>query len=172
MFEVWGFDAVTVNAWGGGDTVEPFLEDESRGIFVWCRGSNPGSGDFQDLNASAGGMSMPVYEAMARACSSWNDRGNVGLVVGATVPEQLAAVRTLCPAMPLLIPGVGEQGGDLAAAVQAGTDANGRLALINSSRGIIYASTGADFAQAARDAAQSLRDSINGVLERKGLGWD
>ena len=172
MFEVWGFDAVTVNAWGGGDSLEPFLEDESRGIFVWCRGSNPGSGDFQDLNANAGGMSMPVYEAMARACSSWNDRGNVGLVVGATVPEQLAAVRTLCPAMPLLIPGVGAQGGDLAAAVEAGADANGRLALINSSRGIIYASTGADFAQGAGDAAQSLRDSINGVLERKGVGWD
>ena len=171
MFESWDFDAVTVNAWGGSDSVEPFLEYESRGVFVWCRGSNPGSADFQDLDANARGATMPVYEAMAWACSEWNARGNAGLVVGATAPEQLAAVRALCPTMPLLVPGVGAQGGDLAAAVRAGADANGRLALINSSRGIIYASGGADFAHAAEEAARGLRDSINDVLDQDGKGW-
>ena len=171
MFEVWEFDAVTVNAWGGGDSVEPFLEDESRGVFVWCRGSNPGSGDFQDLVVGGRGEDAPLYEGMARACSGWNTRGNVGLVVGATVPEQLAAVRALCPKMPLLVPGVGAQGGELESAVRAGVDAEGRLSLINSSRGIIYASRGPDFAEAAGKAALALRDAINGVLERNGLGW-
>ena len=171
MFEVWGFDAVTINAWGGGDTVEPFLEDESRGVFVWCRGSNPGSADFQDLNIVKDGEETPLYLSVARACAGWNAKGNVGLVVGATVPEQLATVRELCPSMPLLIPGVGAQGGELAAAVKAGVDQSGRLALINSSRGIIYASQGADFADSAGRAATNLRDSINAVLDEGGLGW-
>ena len=93
------------------------------------------------------------------------------MVVGATVPEQLAAVRALCPKMPLLVPGVGAQGGELESAVRAGVDAEGRLSLINSSRGIIYASRGPDFAEAAGKAALALRDAINGVLERNGLGW-
>ncbi len=171
MFEVWGFDALTVNAWGGGDTVEPFLEDESCGVFVWCRGSNPGSADFQDLNIVKDGQETPLYLSVARACAGWNVKGNVGLVVGATVPDQLATVRELCPSMPILIPGVGAQGGELAAAVKAGVDQSGRLALINSSRGIIYASRGADFADAAGRAATNLRDSINSVLDEGGLGW-
>ena len=171
MFEVWGFDAVTANAWGGADSVAPFLEDETRGVFVWCRGSNPGSGDFQDLKVSDGGQNMPLYEQMALACSEWNTRGNIGLVVGATVPEQLASVRELCPEMPLLVPGVGAQGGDLEEAVRAGVDTNGRLALINSSRGVIYASRGSDFADAAGKAARTLRDSIDAVLTEEGWGW-
>ncbi len=171
MFEVWGFDAVTINAWGGADSVEPFLEDESRGVFVWCRGSNPGSGDFQDLRIVGGREGMAMYEHMARACSEWNTRGNLGLVVGATVPEQLAAVRVICPTMPLLIPGVGAQGGELDAAVRAGVDSKGRLALINSSRSIIYASRGPDFASAAEKAALELRNSVNDVLVEEGLGW-
>ena len=111
-----------------------------------------------------------MYEAMAHACSDWNARGNVGLVVGATVPEQLAAVRRICPDMPLLVPGLGAQGGELESAVRAGVDAGGRLALINSSRAIIYASRGPDFAAAAGTAATSLRDAINDILER--TGWD
>ena len=145
MFEVWGFDAVTVNAWGGRDTVEPFLEYESRGVFVWCRGSNPGSADFQDLHIVGDGEEIPLYLSVAKSCAEWNAKGNVGLVVGATVPEQLAAVRRLFPSMPLLIPGVGAQGGELEAAVKAGVDRSGRLALVNSSRGIIYASQGLRF---------------------------
>ncbi len=167
MFDVWGYDAITVNAWGGHDSVAPFLQYPDRGVFVWCRGSNPGSADFQDLETTSG----PVYRRMASACASWNDKGNVGLVVGATVPEQLAAIRAECPDMPLLIPGVGAQGGDLEQAVRLGTDAAGRLALINSSRGIIYASSGDDFAERAAEEAHKLRDGINAVLSDDGLGW-
>ena len=171
MFEVWGFDAVTLNAWGGRDTVEPFLEYEERGVFVWCRGSNPGSGDFQDLGVVGDSGATRLYQSVARSCAEWNKRGNVGLVVGATVPTQLEAVRDLCPSMPILIPGVGAQGGELEAAVRAGVDRSGRLALINSSRGIIYASRGKDYADAAGQSAVTLRDSINAVLDAQGLGW-
>ena len=171
MFDVWGFDAITANAWGGADSVAPFLEDETKGVFVWCRGSNPGSADFQDIETGPMDRTVPLYQRMALACSEWNTRGNVGLVVGATVPEQLAYVRELCPEMPLLIPGVGAQGGDLEAAVRAGVDANGRLALVNSSRGVIYASRGKDFAAAAGRAARTLRDSINAVLAEEQLDW-
>ena len=93
MFEVWGFDAITANAWGGADSVEPFLEDETRGVFVWCRGSNPGSADFQDMETGPIEKTIPLYRRMALACSEWNTRGNIGLVMGATAPEQLASVR-------------------------------------------------------------------------------
>lgn len=170
-FEMWGFDAVTVNAWGGQDTVSPFLEDASKGVFVWCRGSNPGSSDFQDSQIVTEEGNMPLYQNMALACREWDTKGNLGLVVGATVPDQLQEVRAACPAMPLLIPGVGAQGGDLEAAVRLGTDHRGRAALINSSRGIIYASSGGDFAQASAREADMLRESINQVLEVEGKGW-
>ncbi|MEE3141454.1 MAG: orotidine 5'-phosphate decarboxylase / HUMPS family protein, partial [Chloroflexota bacterium] len=141
------------------------------GVFIWCRGSNPGSADLQDLNVDGPEGVRPLYNHLARSAASWNQRGNVGLVMGATNPQQLADVRHLCPDMPLLIPGVGAQGGDLEEAVRLGTDEHGRRALINSSRGIIYASNGQDFAQAAGRAAASLRDSINGILEAQGKGW-
>ena len=171
LFEVWGFDAITINAWGGQDTVTPFIGDEAKGVFVWCRGSNPGSANFQDVQIVSDGASMPLYRTVALACQEWDVNGNLGLVVGATVPEQLQEVRATCPSMPFLIPGVGAQGGDLEAAVQQGTDSRGRGALINSSRGIIYASSGADFAQAAGREADKLRKSINEVLEADGKGW-
>ena len=171
MFQVWGFDAITINAWGGKDTVTPFLEDESKGVFVWCRGSNPGSADFQDVQITTNDGPMPLYLNMAMSCREWDTKGNLGLVVGATVPEQLQEVRAACPDMPLLIPGVGAQGGDLEEAVRQGVDSRGRAALINSSRGIIYASSGADFAQAAGREADKLRTSINEVLEADGKGW-
>jgi orotidine-5'-phosphate decarboxylase len=171
LFQVWGFDAITINAWGGQDTVTPFLEDDSKGVFVWCRGSNPGSADFQDMQVTTADGVMPLYRNMALACQEWNTKGNLGLVVGATVPEQLREVRGVCPEMPFLIPGVGAQGGDLEAAVRQGANSRGRGALINSSRGIIYASSGADFAQAAAREADKLRTSINNVLEADGKGW-
>ena len=171
MFQVWGFDALTINAWGGEDTVTPFIEDKSKGVFVWCRGSNPGSADFQDLLITTDNGSMPLYRNIALSCQKWNTNGNLGLVAGATVPEQLAEIRTACPTMPLLIPGVGVQGGDLEAAVKQGTDSRGRAALINSSRGVIYASNGTDFADAAAREANKLRQSINEVLEADGKGW-
>ena len=171
MFQAWGFDALTINAWGGEDTVLPFLEDESKGVFVWCRGSNPGSADFQDVQITTDDGVMPLYRNVALSCQRWNTKGNLGLVAGATVPEQLAEIRAACPTMPLLIPGVGAQGGDLEAAVRQGTDNRGRSALINSSRGIIYASTGDDFAGAAAREANKLRESINKELEADGKGW-
>jgi orotidine-5'-phosphate decarboxylase len=171
MFQVWDFDVVTVNAWGGQDTVAPFLEDPARGVFIWCRGSNPGSADLQDLIVDGAKGAVPLYSHLARSAASWNQKGNVGLVMGATNPEQLADVRRICPELPLLIPGVGAQGGDLADAIRLGTDEKGRRALINSSRGIIYASSGSDFAQDAAREAAKLRDSINRVLETEGKGW-
>ena len=171
LFGIWGFDAVTINAWGGEDTVLPFLADESKGVFVWCRGSNPGSADFQDVQMMTEQGNIPLYLNMALACQKWDTKGNLGLVVGATVPDQLREIRAVCPTMPLLIPGVGAQGGDLEAAVRLGTDDRGRAALINSSRGIIYASSGKDFAQAAAREAGKLRESINRALEVDGKGW-
>jgi len=171
MFRVWGFDAVTANPWGGGDTLDPFLEDEERGLFIWCRGSNPGAADLQELAILSSQGKVPLYQHLARVAQGWNRRGNVGLVVGATYPEQLAAVRRLCPEMPLLIPGVGAQGGDLEASVRLGTDHRGRLAILNSSRSIIYASRGSDFAGAARRETARLRDAINHILKAEGKGW-
>ena len=171
MFQVWDFDAVTVNPLGGADTVLPFLEDDTRGVFLLCRTSNPGAADLQDLAVQSPYGQIPVYAHIARAALDWNQRGNLGLVVGATVPEQLAAIRKTCPDLPLLIPGVGAQGGDLAAAVRNGTDRNGRRAIINASRSIIYAAAGPDYATAARQAAADLRDTINAILDAEGKGW-
>ena len=171
MFDVWRFDAVTINAWGGHDSVTPFLADPDRGVFVWCRGSNAGSAEFQDLTVDTHPGRLPLYQHLARSSLTWNLRGNVGLVVGATQPDQLESVRGICPGMPILIPGVGAQGGDLETAVRAGTDHRGRLAIVNSSRGIIYASGGSDFADAARRETGLLRQRINQVLTDGGKGW-
>lgn len=171
MFQVWDFDAVTVNAWGGRDTVEPFLADAERGVFIWCRGSNPGSADFQDLALDSSRGQVPLYLHLAQESQHWNANGNLGLVVGATVTEQLAQIRNICPDTPLLIPGVGAQGGELESAVRLGTDERGRRAILNSSRGIIYASNGPDFAQAARRETLNLREAINRTLEEMGRPW-
>lgn len=170
-FSVWGFDAVTINAWGGLDSISPFLEDAGRGVLIWCRGSNPGSSDLQELIVDTPQGRLPMYQQLAKAANTWNRAGNIGLVVGATVPDQLDTIRRMCPGMPLLIPGVGTQGGDLEAAIRKGTDQQGRLAIVNSSRSIIYASSGADFAECARREAQSLQQRINQVLTSEGKGW-
>ncbi len=169
MFDVWGFDAATVNAFGGGDTVRPFLEYRDRGVFILCRTSNPGAGDFQDLKSSDSGE--PVYRTLAARAVEWSTAGNAGLVAGATYPAELKQLRDLCPDMPFLIPGVGTQGGDVKEATLNGVDANGRRAVINSSRGVLYASTGRDYAKAARKEAVNLRDGINAALDQAGLGW-
>ena len=170
-FDVWGFDAVTINAWGGLDSIAPFLEQGDRGVFIWCRGSNPGSADLQDLTVESPDGPLPLYQHLALSSRNWNQAGNVGLVVGATYPEQLEAVRRICPKMPILIPGIGAQGGDLESAIRLGTDNRGRLAVISSSRGIIYASSGPDYAGAARREAQRVREDINRVLASEGKGW-
>ena len=172
LFDVWGFDAATVNPYLGSDALEPFLDFQDKGVFILCRTSNPGAGDFQDLQVARGGAQpLPLYHQVALRAREWNVHGNVGLVLGATYPSELAQVRELCPDLPFLVPGIGSQAGDLEQSVRSGTDARGRRAIINSSRGVIYASKGKDFAEAARSAAKSLRDSINGVLESQGLTW-
>lgn len=160
VFDVYGADAVTVNPYLGGDSLEPFLERSDRGVFVLCRTSNPGARDLQDLPAGPEGR--PLYEAVARlAVERWNGLGNLGLVMGAPYPEELLAVRRIVGDMPFLVPGVGAQGGDVAAVVRNGRDSLGAGLLVNSSRGILYAGSGADFADAARRAAADLRDAIN-----------
>ena len=169
LFETLGFDAATVNPYLGYDSLEPFMEYKGKGVFILCRTSNAGSAHFQDLllsekSAKAGEGGKPLFEVVAQRAREWNTFGNVGLVVGATYPEELRRVRQLCPQMPLLIPGVGAQGGDLASAVRYGVDAQGEKAIISSSRQIIYASKGKDFAEATRGAALKLRDEINSYL--------
>ena len=172
LFEFWGFDAVTVNAYAGGEALVPFLEYEDRGVFVLCRSSNPGAGEFQDLTLSSQDASMTLFQWVAQRAAQWNTRGNVGLVVGATYLEELEGVRSSCPGMPLLIPGVGAQGGQMDRAVALGIDDEGRNAIINASRQVIYASQDRhSFAEEARRVAQGLRERINSVLIQEGKGW-
>ena len=172
MFEVWEFDAATVNCYAGGEALEPFLEYEDRGVFVWCRSSNPGAVEFQDLKLTGGRRNPPLYEWVAERAVEWDRRGNVGLVVGATYPDQLEVVRSRCPGMPILAPGVGAQAGELEASVKAGVDGAGRSLIINSSRSILYASKNrADFSALAREAALNLRDRVNRTLDKEGKGW-
>ncbi len=150
-------DAVTLNPYLGGEALMPFLERPERGCFILCRTSNPGAGELQDLLVDG----RPLYLAVAERVRRWNERGNCGLVVGATAPEELARVRALCPELPILIPGIGPQGGDLLQAVQAGLDSAGERVLVNVSRSILYASDGPDFAEAAAQVARGLCRAIH-----------
>jgi orotidine-5'-phosphate decarboxylase len=162
LFEVFGFDAVTLNPFLGLDSLKPFLEYRDRGLFLLCRTSNPGSAHFQSLALDTGrGTPIPLYLLVAQKAKEWDLYGNLGLVVGATHPQELKQVREVCPQMPLLIPGVGPQGGDLAWAVRYGVDAQGEKAIISSSRQVLYASRARDFAEAARKEALRLREEIN-----------
>jgi orotidine-5'-phosphate decarboxylase len=162
-FDVFGASAVTVNPYLGKDSLAPFIDRADRGVFILCRTSNPGAADLQDLRVGE----RPLYREVARQAREWNINGNVGLVAGATWPEELAAVRAECPGMPILIPGVGAQGGDIAAAIEAVAASDGSEPfLLSSSRAITNASSGADFQDAAADAAHELRDRIQRVLEK------
>jgi orotidine-5'-phosphate decarboxylase len=157
LFSVLGFDAATVNPYLGFDSIEPFINYQDKGVFILCRTSNKGASDFQNLCTNG----SPLYEAVAQKAKEWDIHGNIGLVVGATYPEELKRVRSICPEMCLLIPGIGAQGGDLASAVGYGVDAQGEKAIINVSRQILYASREKDFAQAARNATEKIRKQIN-----------
>jgi len=162
LFNVYGCDAATVNPYLGYDSVAPFLAYHEKGVLLLCRTSNPGARDFQDLLVQGeNGEARPLYEVIARQVQSWNEAGNCGLVVGATYPEELRAIRSLCPDMPILVPGVGSQGGDLEASVEAGVDGYGERAIIAVSRAILYASDGNNYAAAAEHEARLLRDRIN-----------
>ena len=164
LFDTFGFDAVTVNPYMGYDSIAPFIDYADKGVFILCKTSNPGASDFQELPSlepASGNSASPLFEIVAVKAVEWNTRGNIGLVVGATYPHQLRRIRELCPELPLLIPGIGSQGGDIAATVRYGVDSNGEKAIINSSRQILYASRESDFASAARREALKLRDLIN-----------
>ncbi len=174
MFDVWGFDCVTVNAFAGLDSVEPFLDYHDKGVLVWCRSSNPGARELQDLIATPpqGGDSHPFYEWVAISAAKWNTHGNVGLVVGATYPNELENIRELCPDMPILIPGVGAQEGSLERSTMAGIDVRGRNAMVSASRGVLYAGNDpATYPDEARKAALQLRERMNAMLEDRNLGW-
>ncbi len=157
LFDDFKFSACTVNPYMGGDSVEPFMKDSRHGVFVLAVTSNPGAKDFQYLNVRG----KPLYEHVISKVKRWNANRNCGLVVGATRPKELQRIRALAPGLPLLIPGIGAQGGDLKRAVQFGSDHNGEMAVINVGRSVLYASQGRDFDIAARTAAVTLRNEIN-----------
>jgi orotidine-5'-phosphate decarboxylase len=159
-YERYQADAVTASPYMGLDSLEPYLAWNDRGVIVLCRTSNPGGSDLQFLPMADG---QPLYLHVAGlVADKWNVNGQCGLVVGATFPKELAAVRRrVGDAMPLLVPGIGLQGGDVAATLQAGRDAAGTGMMINSSRAILYASQGPDWREAAAAAARDLRDALN-----------
>ncbi len=163
LYDWLGADGVTLNPYLGIDALEPFLAYEDRTSFVVCRTSNGSAGDLQDVMAG----DVRLYERVAELSRDWNTRGNVGLVVGATYPEEAGRVREICPDQLLLLPGVGAQQGDIDSAVQASVDADGGGILVNASRGVLYAQPFENgcavggWAEASRDAARELRDAIN-----------
>lgn len=165
-------NAVTVHPYLGGESLEPFLRDRNLGVFVLCKTSNPHSAEFQNLDVrddAAPGRYMPLYQYVAhRVAHNWNANGNCGLVVGATYPNELATIRkTAGDDIPILIPGIGAQGGDLEKTVAAGKNSHGQGFLINASRSIIYASSGYHYAADARKEAFKLHDLINQHLNAK-----
>ncbi|HZH05290.1 MAG TPA: orotidine-5'-phosphate decarboxylase [Lautropia sp.] len=156
-FERYKADALTVSPFMGLDSIEPYLAWPGKGVILLCRTSNPGSGDFQLLESGG----EPLFERIARlAATEWNRDGELGLVVGATYPEELRRVRQLAPGLPLLVPGIGAQGGDVETTVKSGLDDHAAGLVINSSRAILFAGHDRDFASAARAASQQARDEI------------
>ncbi len=159
-FERYGADAVTLSPFMGHDSIAPYLKYRGKGAFLLCRTSNPGGDDLQNQRLAGLSGEPRLYEHIARlAQESWNTNGQLGLVVGATYPAEIERVRALAPTLPMLIPGVGAQGGDAVATVKAGRTAHG-LIVVSSSRAILYASSGDDFAQAARAEAMRTRDLL------------
>ncbi|MEY2677465.1 MAG: hypothetical protein RLZ00_157 [Pseudomonadota bacterium] len=164
-FERYGADAVTLSPFMGWDSVQPYLKYHGKGAFLLCRTSNPGGDDLQNQHLASVDGQPRVYEHIAKlAQGPWNLNGQLGLVVGATYPKEIERVRELAPTVPLLIPGVGAQGGDAVATVKAGLRVSGDMTtgpiIVNSSRAVLYASKGADFAEAARRVALQTRETL------------
>jgi orotidine-5'-phosphate decarboxylase len=158
LFETLSADAITVNPYLGKDGVAPFLEYKDKCSFILCRTSNASAGDFQDLAVSE----TPLYQIVAKKIKEWNENDNCGAVVGATYPEELKTIRSILgDEIPILIPGIGKQGGDVEKTIKNGTNSKGKMAVINSSRGIIFAGDDEDFATVSLKKAMSLRDEIN-----------
>jgi orotidine-5'-phosphate decarboxylase len=163
IFDELGADAVTVNPYLGRDSLEPFFDYPDRGVFVLCKTSNPGAGEIQDLLVDG---SEPLFLGVARRAKSWDRHDTLGLVVGATYPRDVAAVRHVAPRAPILLPGVGAQAGDLEQSVKAALDANGAGAIVNASRSVLYASGASDWQAAARVEAERLRSAIDSARLR------
>ena len=158
LFDTLKADAVTINPYLGKDGISPFLDYKDKCSFILCRTSNPSAGDFQDLTVS----STPLYQIVAQKIREWNTNMNCGAVVGATYPEELKTVRLILGEdIPILIPGIGKQGGDIEKTVRNGTNAKGEMALINSSREIIFAGEQENFSEQSRKKAELVRDDIN-----------
>lgn len=158
IFDTMGFDAVTLHPYLGREALMPFLEREDKACIMLCRTSNAGAGEFQDLKIGG----RPLWEAVAeRVSTQWNTAGNCMLVVGATYPEEMRRIRQIAPEMPFLVPGVGAQGGDVAAVVAAGMDARGAGLLISSSRGILFSDDPAAAARDLRDEIQAARETLH-----------
>ncbi len=160
-FERYGADAVTLSPFMGFDSVAPYLKYHGKGAFLLCRTSNPGGDDLQNQRLAEPAGQPRLYEHIAQlAQGPWNLNGQLGLVVGATYPQEIARVRAIAPSLPLLIPGVGTQGGDAQATLKAGLTDTGTI-VVNASRAVLYASQGEDFASAARAAAMALRTQLH-----------
>ncbi len=167
-FEEFGFDAITVTPWLGWETLQPFLEDTSRGVFVVAHSSNPGAEDFQEIPTPRGSLWLAIVAEVKRLATTY---GNVGVVVGATYADAVRVSReTLGNHVPILVPGVGPQGGQLSTTVREGADSAGRALLVNVSRTILFASGGTDWKAAARREAERLRQQINQLREGLGKG--
>ena len=170
LFETWGADAATINGYAGGADLGPFLAYEGKAVFVWCRSSNEGAAELQDLPVQSDGATMPFYQALAQRAVEWGPNGSVGLVVGATYPKELAEVRAIAPDAPILLPGVGAQEGSLRASVEAGVDRAGRNLLVSSSRGVLYASSDpVSYADAARNAARGCGTASTPCSKKGGI---
>lgn len=154
-------DAITVQPYLGSEAMQPFLDQKEKGIVILCRTSNTGAGELQDLVVEGEALYLRIAKLVSR---EWNTNGNCSLVVGATYPAELREVRAVVGDMPILIPGIGAQNGDLVKTVQAGKDSRGQGMIVSASRAVIYASTGDDFAQAARRSAQALNDALRAAL--------
>ena len=165
LFDYFNFDATTASPYLGFDSLEPFIEYRDRGVIILCRTSNAGAVDFQSILCRIDGGSKMLFEIVAEKVDRWNTHGNLGLVIGATYPDELKIIRHRYPEMLLLIPGIGVQGGELSKVVEFGVDARHCKTIINSSRQVLYASRSGDFAAAARQVAQELRDRINSFLK-------
>jgi orotidine-5'-phosphate decarboxylase len=163
-FDQWDFDAVTVNPFQGEDSIAPFFSHPDKGVLVLCKTSNPGGAELQDQLIGEE-KRQPVYLALADRIQGWSERypASLGLVVGATYPGHLAQIRERCPELPILLPGIGAQAGDLEGSIRAGTDAQGGALIASASRSILYAGSGVDFATAARAEAEKLRNQINAI---------
>jgi orotidine-5'-phosphate decarboxylase len=157
-FERYNADAVTLNPYMGSDSIAPFLTYKNKGIFILCRTSNPDSGEFQNLMINT----KPIYQIVAeKAINTWNKNNNIALVFGATYPEELGRIRKIVGNMPILVPGIGTQGGDIKTVVKKALAPNGLGLIMNSSRDILYSGPHENFAQAARSTAKKIRDAIN-----------